>query len=72
MYIIINKTKNTIVHYTGNFSSDLDEDLEQGDLIIIISTYSNTIKVPIKKKGSWGQYWDWIDYKLPIELLTNI
>jgi hypothetical protein len=67
MYIIVNKTKNTIVHYSGNFSN-LDEDLEQGDLIIIISTYSNTIKVPIKK----GSYWEWIDYELPIKLLTNI
>jgi hypothetical protein len=67
MYIIVNKTKNTIVNYSGNFSN-LDEDLEQGDLIIVISTYSNTIKVPIKK----ASYWEWIDYKLPIELLTNI
>jgi hypothetical protein len=67
MYIIINKTKGTIMNYSGNFQN-LDEYLEQGDLIIIISTYSNTIKVPIKK-ASW---WEWIDYELPIELLTNI
>lgn len=67
MYIIVNKTKNTIVNYSGNFP-DLDEYLEQGDLIIVISTYSNTIKVPMQTTS----YWEWIDYKLPIELLTNI
>jgi hypothetical protein len=64
MYIIVNKTKGTTVNHSGNFP-DLDRYLEQGDLIIVISTYSNTIKVPMQTTSEW----EWIDYELPIQSL---
>jgi len=47
MYTIINNTTRKNTKVEGNFPSDLIvEMLEKGDDLIIISTYSNTIKVP--------------------------
>ena len=47
MYTVINKTDNTSTKYTGNFPySKLVELLENDKDIIVVSTYSNTIKVP--------------------------
>lgn len=47
MYLIINKTNNTTTKVVGNFPTImLNELLEQGDDLIVVSTYSNTVKVP--------------------------
>ena len=47
MYTVINKTDKTSTKYTGNFPySKLVDLLENDKDIIVVSTYSNTIKVP--------------------------
>ena len=47
MYTIINKTDNTSTNYTGNFPyNELLDLLENDKDVIVISTYSNTIKIP--------------------------
>jgi len=66
MYIIINKTQNKTVHVQGNFP-DPYEELENGDKIVIISLYSNTIKVPFIARVEYGEnIWEWEDYPLPL------
>ena len=53
MYIIINNTTRKNTKVEGNFPSDLIiEMLEKGDDLIIISTYSNTIKIPYLEPDS--------------------
>ena len=53
MYIVINKTKNTETKYKGNFPyNTLVDLLENGDDLIVVSTYSNTIKVPYLDEDS--------------------
>lgn len=63
MYIIINKTKNLSVNYTGSFPS-LEKDLNNGDKIIVISLYSNTIKVPFATELNGEIEWNWTDYNI--------
>jgi hypothetical protein len=65
MYIIINQTRRTTEQYRGNFPGGFDEMLDNNEKIIIISLYSNTIKVPYyyEGKGIGNQYWKWEDYK---------
>ncbi len=47
MYVVINKTTGKNLNYTGSFPyNEIIELLEQGDDIIIVSTYSNTVKIP--------------------------
>ena len=47
MYIVSNKTKNTLTKYESNFPLiELEKCLNNGDKLIVISYYSNTIKVP--------------------------
>jgi hypothetical protein len=61
MYYIINRTTNQTTTHYGNFP-DVDDLLNRGDDIIIISLYSNTIKTPYKEyDGEWG----WKDYDAP-------
>ena len=71
MYIIINNTTNTKTSVEGNFPSTYLEDrLEQGDDLIVISHYSNTIKVPFinEEYGSYdtksGFEWGYKEYPL--------
>ena len=63
MYIIINKTRQTCDRHTGNFPN-LDKLLNKGDKIIIISLYSNTIKVPYFVDYNGIKEWDWEDFSL--------
>jgi hypothetical protein len=63
MYIVINKTKNTTTEYSGVWPN-LDEVLNQGDKIIVISTYSNTIKVPYKEELNGNVEWAWESFSL--------
>ena len=58
MYIIINKTRQTCTRRTGNFPA-LEQWLDKGDKIIIISLYSNTIKVPYFIDYNGINQWEW-------------
>ena len=70
MYTIINNTTRKNTKIEGNFPQDLVvEMLEKGDDLIIISTYSNTIKIPYLEPNSnnYGETksskdWDFKDY----------
>lgn len=63
MYTIINKTKNSTVNHNGNWPSDyLENRLDLGDKLIVISSYSDTIKVPYKTNTG---DWEWEDYSIP-------
>lgn len=68
MYYIINKTTNTHNTIEGNYPMAwIDSLLDKGDDIIVISTYSNTIKIPIGFNEEYGEY-VWKEYNLPAEL----
>lgn len=60
MYLIVNKTGVNIPVY-GNFPIDLvNQMLEKGEDIIVVSSYSNTIKVPFKDEYN---DWNWKEYR---------
>ena len=61
MYIIINKSKRSTIKCEGDWP-DLDEELNTGDEIIVISLYSNTIKVPYKVEHNGIVEWEWDNY----------
>ena len=66
MYIIINSTSKTEVNHSGSYPINYIEDLlNKGDKLIVISLYSNTIKVP--KLVNHGHYEEWSmdEYDLP-------
>lgn len=68
MYTIINKTKGKSFKLTGDWPSDIIEYmLNNGDDIIVISSYSNTIKVPVKYQDEWL----WKDYTYSVDMVTN-
>lgn len=70
MYYIINRTKRTTVTHNGDWPlSYLDELLNQGDEVIVISTYSDTVKVPVK---NYEDGYDWVDYNLPTVLVRPV
>lgn len=65
MYIIHNKTKNTTTHHEGSWPVELlEKQLERGDRVIVISLYSNTIKVPHKLEYNGIVEWEWEDFPL--------
>ena len=74
MYIIINKTKGINFKHEGGFpEEELIDMLEEDDDLIIISSYSNTIKVPYldpdsNNYGKTKSSRDWVykDYKIPL------
>lgn len=68
MYKIINNTQRKTFIYFGDYPRKLDEMIENGDDLIIISTYSNTIKVPtIRPNNDNIEYsengWDYDEYQ---------
>ena len=77
MYIIVNKTKVINFKHEGSFPIHAIEDmLENDEDLIIISYYSNTIKVPYldTDTNNHGQTksshdWDYKSYKLPFVTL---
>lgn len=72
MYLIINKTKNKKIKCVGNFPSNmLEEWLNEGDKIIVISTYSNTIKVPYFVYSNGETAWEYEDFPLDINVLNQ-
>jgi hypothetical protein len=70
MYIIINKTRQTCTKHTGNWPS-LDKWLDKGDRIIVISLYSNTIKVPYKVEYNGITEWDWENFTMDENVLVQ-
>lgn len=65
MYYIINRTTNITTKVSGGWP-DLDPLLNLGDDIIVISTYSNTIKVPFIESVEYNvNVWEWKEYRLP-------
>lgn len=73
MYIIINKTTGHTTQMHGNYpQTELDELLDAGNDIIIISLYSNTIKVPYLVVENGLRYWENKEYKLPNEMFSAV
>jgi hypothetical protein len=66
MYLIVNKTGINIP-IVGNFPTDLvNQMLEKGEDIIVVSSYSNTIKVPFLNENN---EWDWKEYRTNINIV---
>jgi len=64
MYTIINKTQKKNFKVVGDWPADTVETmLCNGDDIIVISTYSNTIKVPVYDIMSDTHAWNWEDFE---------
>ena len=64
MYTIITKTKGISYNCTGNWpSSTVNDMLANGDDIIVISTYSRTIKIPVGFSTEFEGEWEWKEYK---------
>ena len=63
MYIVINHTKQTRTVIEGSWPN-LEKELERGDKIIVISLYSNTIKVPYLNELNGINEWEWVSYDL--------
>lgn len=57
MYYIINRTTNQTTVHHGDWPN-LNEQLTNGDDIIVVSFYSNTIKTPYMENDCW----EWKDY----------
>lgn len=55
MYYIINKTRKENYLVEGDWPQDfIDKTLNEDNKLIVISSYSNTIKVPFKDEyGNW-------------------
>jgi hypothetical protein len=71
MYLLINKTKKITVKHVGSFpSNSLEEWLNAGDQVIVVSTYSNTIKVPYSVYANGETEWEWEDYPFDINTLN--
>ena len=65
MYYIVNKTRNKIFTCKGSFPiTILDRMLKEQENLIVISTYSNTVKVPYELEENGTIYWDWEDYPI--------
>lgn len=67
MYKILNRTKNESIITHGNWPSDLlNSLLNNGNDVIVMSTYSNTIKVPFKVESNGETLWEWKEYRYDI------
>ena len=60
MYYIINRTTNQTTVHHGDWPN-LNEQLTNGEDIIVVSLYSNTIKTPYMENDCW----EWKDYNAP-------
>jgi len=69
MYIIINRTKNERYTHEG-FFPNLDDMLNQGDDLIVISLYSNTIKIPQLEVINGLNEWSFKDYSLALDIIV--
>lgn len=65
MYTVLNKTQNTRVNYWCNFPLvELENMLNNGDKLIVISEYSKTVKVPHSIEENGIIYWEWEEYNM--------
>ena len=61
--IIHNKSKNTSWKLVGSWPEEsIDKMLQNGDRVIVISLYSDTIKVPYYTELNGIVEWRWDDY----------
>jgi predicted membrane-bound dolichyl-phosphate-mannose-protein mannosyltransferase len=67
MYIIVNNTLNKQTRIDGSFPLYYTKDLlDNGNDIIVISYYSNTIKIPYLSSEIDGiKEYEWNEYPLP-------
>ena len=75
MYIIINTTTKERVNHEGNWPEDyLVKLLLKGDDVLVISTYSNTLKELRLKPKLYGDYYVDIhaEYHFPIKYIKEI
>lgn len=70
MYLIINKTEQKTYKHEGSFPN-LDDMLDKGDKVIVISLYSNTIKVPYLTELNGIREWEWTNYAFDPDLITQ-
>ena len=73
MYIIINKTTRKTKYVEGSFPN-VEKDLNEGNDIIVVSLYSNTIKIPIPLDiyDDGHNTYDWVEYRMDLlEIITN-
>jgi hypothetical protein len=73
MYIIINEDcSEPIITIEGHFPLEyLSKRLENGEELIIISLYSNVIKIPNRTEENGIVSWEFTDYRLPINLINS-
>lgn len=74
MYIIVNKTDNTEELIEGDYPYNYIQELilEKGKDIIIISTYSNTIKIPTIVEEYGVKEVDVKNFNLPIDIIKAV
>jgi hypothetical protein len=74
MYFIINNTKNNCEHYVGNWPSERIDQLvlKNKDDVIVISTYSNTIKVLSAGEKYGEPFVETKEYKIPKTFIASI
>lgn len=73
MYLIINKTLCKTIKHEGSYPLKfIDSLLDNDNDIIVISLYSNTIKIPngFEKLNGIKEY-KWKEFGIPVELLKN-
>jgi hypothetical protein len=72
MYIIINKTDNTQLSHIGAWPGKLlDRLLFSGKEVIVISLYSNSIKIPTVHEQYGEKESEWTNYPLPVTVLKK-
>ena len=70
MYIIINKTRLSFKKHIGDFPR-LNRWLDKGDRLIVISLYSNTIKVPYSVEHNGVKEWEWDNFPVTKDVLDQ-
>jgi hypothetical protein len=73
MYLIINKTTKETLSHKGNWPySYVESLLDKDDDFIVISLYSNTVKIPCgyKELNSIKDY-QWKEFPLPLDILSD-
>lgn len=73
MYLIINKTTKTNTSCFGNYPiSTLESLLSNNNKIIVISLYSNTIKIPYSVIENGITTWEWEDYEFDYKQISKL
>ena len=73
MYLIINSTTNKTTIVEGSFpAEELEQMLIKEEKVIVISLYSNTIKIPHSVTYYYEPSWEWEDYHFDPSLLNTL